>query len=156
MIDASILIYKAYSTFILKLVAHNITRRPSDYRLMRNSLLSGIPTFTSHTDHDGSTKPHHKVRCVDGWTQWMSGNTPSTSDINDHETSDSLRKLYSFCYDSQQRAIECRVANQPTQTSPPVWADYSCDLKKGLNCISKNGIECPNYEIRFECDCSKY
>lgn len=34
MIDASILIYKAYSTFILKLVAHNITRRPSDYRLM--------------------------------------------------------------------------------------------------------------------------
>ena len=118
----------------------------------------GIPSFTKYIGHDGSTASHHKVKCVEGWTPWMSVNTPTSTNPNDIETSKGLRRAYSFCDEGQQTAIECKpvgTGGVRPSPSPPPYADYQCDLEKGLRCISQNNTQCPNYEIRFACNCRK-
>ncbi|KAK3611485.1 hypothetical protein CHS0354_039098 [Potamilus streckersoni] len=124
----------------------------------------GIITSQSPSAHPGilpgvtpTAKPY-PVNCLyDGFTTWMSYATPTPYNQGDVETVDSLRKQYTFCDVSQMRSIECRVIGT-TKSSAASGQKVTCDLREGLKCYHKDqnaGELCYDYEVRYDCDCSK-
>ncbi|XP_043237348.1 hemocytin-like [Amphibalanus amphitrite] len=89
--------------------------------------------------------------CADGWTEWMSGHTPSAGDWTDTEDARQLRESHSFCEDRFITAIECRT-RLGQQDVEKTGAGAICNLNAGLVCSDALGY-CPDFEVRFFCNC---
>ncbi|KAK3611483.1 hypothetical protein CHS0354_039095 [Potamilus streckersoni] len=140
------------------------TAKPGTLSGETSTAQPGIITGQSPTAQPGiltgvtpTAKPY-PVNCMyDGFTTWMSYATPTPYNQGDVETVDSLRKQYTFCDVSQMRSIECRVIGT-TKSSAASGQKVTCDLREGLKCYHKDqnaGEFCYDYEVRFDCDCSK-
>ncbi|XP_019623677.1 PREDICTED: mucin-2-like isoform X2 [Branchiostoma belcheri] len=130
-----------------------VTTKPPSVTTVSSSVptepfMPGVDTVTPQIT---TTIPPECVR--HGWTDWMNGDSPSTGE-GDDETINSLRAYYPFC--EAPMAIECRQVGTNiiyTSSQPEVV----CDHNVGLNCMNNlNGGMCPDYEVRFYCDCSNH
>ncbi|KAL0894249.1 hypothetical protein ABMA27_014259 [Loxostege sticticalis] len=108
-----------------------------------------------------SPKPHDEpLKCVDGWTAWVSKHTPEATASGESVETEPLPELKDLkigtpmCSKEMMTNIECRTRvnhESPKQTG----LNVECSLERGLVC-KELGHTCPDFEIRVLCECEPF
>ncbi|XP_075745319.1 hemocytin isoform X1 [Rhipicephalus microplus] len=109
---------------------------------------TGIPAIVTEEVHGGST-------CVPGWSMWF--NTRKPDEHGDVESADAIRaRGLPLCDERFRTEVQCEPLDRNV-----VFEEthrIRCDIQNGLACRNdpqNDDTECPDYMVRFYCDCFK-
>jgi hypothetical protein len=110
-------------------------------------------TTTTTTTTTPIPTPHPPVCNKTGWTQWMSSQVPSTTNLGDIESYGNLRYAYQFCKKSQVTNIQCK--EQGKKLGEHSGQATTCTIADAFACYNakQKNPPCRNYEVRFFCQC---
>ncbi|KAL1469397.1 hypothetical protein MTO96_041067, partial [Rhipicephalus appendiculatus] len=109
---------------------------------------TGIPVIVTEEVHGEDT-------CVPGWSMWF--NTRKPDEHGDVESVDAIRERgLPLCDERFRTEVQCepRDRNVVFEETHRI----RCDIQNGLACRNDpqyNDTECPDYMVRFYCDCFK-
>ncbi|KAM3961249.1 LOW QUALITY PROTEIN: hemolectin [Aphomia sociella] len=128
----------------------------------KNRVCTGQPcsTIAPRLIESTTPKPHDEpLKCVTGWTEWLSRNTPEAGTNGESIEKEPLLEPKELqigspmCKKDMMTNIECRTKVNH-QTPKETGLDVECSLERGLLCKEIGGT-CPDFEIRVYCDCEE-
>ncbi|XP_059045233.1 hemocytin [Achroia grisella] len=107
-----------------------------------------------------TSRPHDEpLKCVTGWTEWISRHTPEAGTNGQSVEKEPLPEIKeleigtSMCNQDMMTKIECRTKVNH-QSPKETGLDAECSLERGLLCRETGGT-CPDFEIRVYCECEE-